>query len=314
MIEERDSIDRGSVMYRKGGGARSEAYANPRVAACQDWIVVKRETFSDIALGILKRTASEADRARRFVPGIVVLIYHRVGRVSQSRVDLPEWLFTEQIARLSEHPGVVTLDSALGLLNRPAPAGPSPVVVTFDDGTADFVDVALPVLVRYGVPATLYVATEFIESGKPFPQDAAPASWSGLADASSTGLVTIGSHTHTHSLLDRITVEAAAVDLDRSIDLLGARLGVEARHFAYPKAIVARPEIEREVTSRFQTAALAGTRANPYGRTNPYRLARSPVQVEDGLRFFSKKVAGGMRLEDAVRRASNLGRLARKTA
>jgi peptidoglycan/xylan/chitin deacetylase (PgdA/CDA1 family) len=265
-------------------------------------------------LGTLKRAAAALDLVRRPQRGIVVLCYHRVGRRTTSRVDLPGWLFDEQMARLTEGPGVVDIDGALAALAGSPPSGPDAVVVTFDDGTADFVEEALPVLVRHRVPATLFVATDFVEHGRPFPGDGTPLSWSALADAVSTGLVTVGSHTHTHALLDRLPDDAVDDELDRSISLIGERLGVECRHFAYPKALAGSPAADRAVRGRFVSAALAGTRANPYGGTDPYRLARSPVQVDDGLAFFARKVAGGMRMEDDLRRLVNRRRFAGATS
>jgi peptidoglycan/xylan/chitin deacetylase (PgdA/CDA1 family) len=253
------------------------------------------------------------DYLRRPQRGIVVLCYHRVGRRTTSRVDLPGWLFEEQVTRLVAGHGVVDLDGALAALTGPPPSGPDAVVITFDDGTADFVDEALPILVRHRVPATLYVATEFIERGRPFPGGGTPLSWSALAEAVSTGLVTVGSHTHTHALLDRLPEGAIHPELDRSIALIGERLGVASRHFAYPKALAGSPAADRAVRRRFASAALAGTRANPYARTDPYRLARSPVQVDDGLAFFARKVVGGMRMEDDLRRLVNRRRLADAT-
>ena len=59
------------------------------------------------------------------------------------------------------------------------------VVLTFDDGTADFCDLVVPALVDAGVPATLYAATHFIDTGTEFPWGAPPASWAGLRDAAS---------------------------------------------------------------------------------------------------------------------------------
>lgn len=265
--------------------------------------------MSSLALGAVKRLSVLADRARPVSPGLVVLIYHRVGRRTQSRVDLPEWLFEEQISRLVDGPGVVRLDRALELLRSEHAPSRQPVAVTFDDGTADFVDVALPILVRFGVPVTLYVATEFIEAGRPFPQGGIPASWSALRDAVTTGLVTIGSHTHSHALLDRLPPSEAASDLDRSTELIAERLQVKAEHFAYPKAVLGTVAVESEVKRRFRSAAVAGTRANKPGSTDPYRLARSPVQVEDGLRYFEEKIQGHMGLEDDLRRLANRRRL-----
>ena len=37
-----------------------------------------------------------------------------------------------------------------------------------------------------------------------------------------------------------------------------------ARHFAYPKAVAGSIAADQAVRSRFASAALAGTRANPY--------------------------------------------------
>ena len=42
-----------------------------------------------VGRGALKRAAAAADLVRRPQPGLVVLCYHRVGRRTTSRVDLP---------------------------------------------------------------------------------------------------------------------------------------------------------------------------------------------------------------------------------
>ncbi len=202
---------------------------------------------------------------------------------------------------------VRSVDDALDALDRPAPADPDadPVVVTFDDGTADFAELAHPVLERFAIPATLYVATDFVDRGVDFPHGGRPLSWAALADTAASGLVTVGSHTHTHALLDRLPAAAIADELDRADALIAEHLGGPIRHFAYPKAVAGSSPADAAVRARYRSAALAGTRPNRYGATDPFRLARSPIQTSDGMRFFTAKVAGGMRLEDSVRDAAN---------
>lgn len=253
---------------------------------------------------LLKPTAAAADRIHPPARGVVVLVYHRVGGGTHLELDLPRADFDAQMAWLADHQVASTLDDALVALDGDG-HGSDPVVVTFDDGTADFVDEALPVLVAHEIPATLYLATAFVEDGTPFPYGAPPMSWSGLRDAVSTGLVTVGSHTHTHALLDRLPPQQIARELDESRRLVEDRLGVRADHFAYPKALPGSAAADGAVRARFRSAALAGTRPNPYRTTDPHRLARSPVQASDGDRWFAAKVAGGMRLEDDLRRVAN---------
>lgn len=249
-----------------------------------------------------KTACSTIDLVSPAPDGVTVLIYHRVGAGSGVQVDLDTHLFDQQMAELAASGSVISLTQAVDDLNAGGGPGGSRTVVTFDDGTPDFVDNALPILVKHGIPATLYLATGFVEDGLGFWQpDDAPLTWSALGEVMATGLVEIGSHTHRHKLLDRLAGPEVVDELDRSVDLIGEHLGVRARHFAYPKAIAPSAPAQAQVKARFDSAALAGTRTNPWSGTDVYRLARSPIQRSDDMRWFRKKAAGGMHAEDRVR-------------
>jgi peptidoglycan/xylan/chitin deacetylase (PgdA/CDA1 family) len=263
----------------------------------------------------VKASSAALDVVRGPTPGVVVLIYHRVGGGSGLEVDLPVAAFDTQMAWLAASGRVVTLATALqALVTEPSHRTETLVVVTFDDGTADFAEHALPVLEQHRIPVTLYAATAFIDEGTPFPDYGRPCSWSALRDAAATGLVDVGSHTHRHRLLDRLPIAEVDDELDRSIALIGEHLGRPPLDFAYPKALLGSPAAQRAVQARFRSAAIAGTRPNPYARTDPYRLTRSPVQVSDGHRWFVRKAAGGMAFEDTLRRGLNRRRYSTATS
>jgi len=266
---------------------------------------VEARDWRSSARQAMKHVSATADRLVPRPPGVVVLIYHRVGAGSGLELDVPLDVFTEQMAWLADRGIAATLDDALDALAGDAGDAVPRVVVTFDDGTADFAATAMPVLARFGIPVTLYLATAYVDGGEPLPYGAPPATWAGLRDAAATGLLTVASHTHTHALLDRLAEPAIAGELDTSRALIERELGTVPAHFAYPKALPPSPAADAAVRTRFRSAALAGTRANRYGATDPYRLARSPVQASDGLRWFRAKAEGGMALEDGVRRTLN---------
>jgi hypothetical protein len=99
-----------------------------------------------------------------------------------------------------------------------------------------------------------------------------------------------------------------AGELDRSIELITEHVGRAPQHFAYPKAVMGSAAADAAIRERFASAAVAGTRVNEYGHTDPYRLARSPIQVSDGTRWFEAKARGGMAFEDTLRRTLNKAR------
>ena len=240
--------------------------------------------------------------ARR-ASSVVVLLYHRVGGRSQSPIDLPLATFVRQLDQLAEAERVVDLDTGAVLLTaRSGRTHTAPkVVLSFDDGTADWPDVVLPALVERGLPATFYVSTSFVDGGSPFPDGGRPVSWAGLADMAASGFASIGSHTHTHRVLAGASATDAADEIARSVGLLEERLGRPCQHFAYPKAIAPSPAAEVVVRRHFMTAALAGNVLNVAGATDLHRLGRHALTVADDDASFRRKTAGGMRLEGWLR-------------
>ena len=262
---------------------------------------------------VVKAAASALDRVRSPARGLIILTYHRIGGNSSLELDLDADLFSRQVEELGER-RVMSLDDGLEAASSdPGPGIHNPVTVTFDDGTADFADVAFPILVDHRIPSTVYVATRFIEEGIDFRGAGHPISWGALRDCVSTGLLTIGSHTHSHVLLDRLPIERVDDELDRSIGLLRDRLGVDPLHFAYPRSLEGSGFARMAVRRRFSSAAVGGTRPNPYGATDRYRLMRSPIQASDGMRWFDRKLEGGMAAEDDLRTLLNRWRYANAT-
>jgi len=234
-------------------------------------------------------------------PAVVALIYHRVGQRSPSPVDLDLATFARQLDTLAASGRVVSLDRAVTRLTSGdgAPEASS-IVITVDDGTVDWPDVLMPALVERGLPATFYVSTDFVERQRQFPDEGAPITWAGLADMLSTGLATIGSHTHTHRVMHLLTDDEARDEADRSIELIEDRLGVTPRHFAYPKAVAPSWAAEVVVRRRFDSAVLAGNRASKPG-DDIHRLGRHALTVADDDTSFGRKIDGGMLLEGWLR-------------
>lgn len=234
---------------------------------------------------------------RRRRGDVVALLYHRVGP-GGSEIELPVEAFERQIQDLVAEERVLTLGDVL------AGDPDGGVLVTFDDGYRDFHQTVLPVLAKHRVPAVLYLATGLVANGTRSSPDA--LSWTQLQEVRDTGLVTIGSHTHGHTDLSRVTEAEAESEMRRSKELIEDRLGTACEHFAYPWAVggVAADRVARRL---FRTAALDAWRTNRAGRIDPYRLGRVPILRSDGRFFFRRKVRGELDSEAWLYRALGRG-------
>ena len=95
-----------------------------------------------------------------------ILMYHRIQEASRpfSIDTLPIDRFEEHIRHLSRRYRVLPL-TELVRQARERSLPPRSVAITFDDGYRDNFTHAWPILRRFGVPATIFLATGFIGSG-----------------------------------------------------------------------------------------------------------------------------------------------------
>lgn len=266
-------------------------------------LTARSMTTTSLPRRALKGASRLHDVVRPPAAGITVLIYHRVGAATGGQMNLDADVFERQLEWLAATQRVIDLDTAVTEISGAGPTR-SGVALTFDDGTADWIDVVAPLLVRHRIPATFYLTTGYPEGELPLPDGEPSISWNALAELAATGLATIGSHTHTHRLLDRLDPAEIDRELDLSTELIGDRLGLGATHFAYPKAVDPSEPARLAVRRRFRSAALAGTRVNVAGG-DPYSLRRSPIQAADSFADFTRKATGGLGFEDTVRRGLN---------
>lgn len=106
---------------------------------------------------------------RRFDRKALVLMYHRV-----DEADSDPWSLCVTPQRFAEHLQVLrqrTRPLPLRRLTGALASGKVPrrsVIVTFDDGYADNLYNARPLLERYDIPATVFIATAYLEQDRQF--------------------------------------------------------------------------------------------------------------------------------------------------
>ena len=170
---------------------------------------------------------------------IAILFYHRVADRYPNGWTIGCDDFSRQLDWLQSSFDVVSLAEAQARIKSSFCDRPT-VAITFDDGYADNADFAIPELVRRRLPATYFVATEFVRTGRPFPHDAAADR--SLAVNSIDQLkrfrddgIEIGAHTKTHCDLGQLLDETSIADeIDGSIDQLEHWLDIDIRFFAFP--------------------------------------------------------------------------------
>jgi peptidoglycan/xylan/chitin deacetylase (PgdA/CDA1 family) len=104
--------------------------------------------------------------------GAVILTYHSVAPPERTEwVDPRNRIDPERFARhvefLATHRRVIALDELADALESGEPLPAGSVVLSFDDGYRDTLEVAAPILARYGVPAVVYVPTAIVSRGEP---------------------------------------------------------------------------------------------------------------------------------------------------
>ena len=185
-----------------------------------------------------------------------------------------DWLASNGYHTVTPQDVVAYLDGTRGLPTKP-------IVITFDDGYADFYTTALPILRSYDFTAVAYVVSGFI--GWPGYMTAAQ-----IVSAEGAGFE-IGSHTASHVNLTSQSPAALAYQLSASKQALERLLGHPVLSFCYPSGKFGSREAAAVEAAGYQTAT---TTFSGSVRTlnSRYRWSRLRVSGGESLWEFAAAV------------------------
>jgi peptidoglycan/xylan/chitin deacetylase (PgdA/CDA1 family) len=214
---------------------------------------------------------------------VPILLYHSI------LADPPGWIapFTVSPAVFSAHLDAViaserqpiTVSQLADGLQGKARLPTRPVLVTVDDGFADFANNAMPALAERSLPSTLYVTTGAL-AGKGRETVLPQADMLHITDL--PGLeaagVEIGAHSHTHRQLDLLPESQLTDEITRSRDMLAEVLGHPIRSFAYPHGYWRAKVLQLIDAAGFDSACAVGN-ALCSAHDHPLALSRLMVRA-----------------------------------
>ncbi len=186
---------------------------------------------SQLAIGELtNKVAPIPPGPATYVP---ILLYHyiRINPVPADRVGFnlstQPAVFRAQMQYLANHSfHVLSLHEAVRAIASHAPLPSHPVVLTFDDGYADFFNTAVPAMRLHG-----FTATDFVITGRMGVNGFMSTSQAVAADQMG---FTIGAHTVDHFALAALPSARATWEMRQSRLTLETLLGHPVLDFAYP--------------------------------------------------------------------------------
>jgi len=217
--------------------------------------------------------------------GLRILTYHRVAETPVDPFSVSPRDFAAQMQILSDTRAVLPLETTLRALDGGDGEVPR-IVLTFDDGTRDFVTEALPVLSRLSLPATLYVSPALV--GREGYLD-----WSDLDSVAQAPGITLGSHGLDHQSLGKLDPETVWLQVSRSRQQIEDRLGRSVTSMAYPYGT--RRDFNQVVKELVQKAGYqaACTSMNGVNQSHVDRYELKRTKIEQGDRtIFSKILLG----------------------
>jgi len=164
----------------------------------------------------------------------LILMYHRLAEVPGNRMCVTPSRFAEQMTWLKRRGlrgvGVGTLIDAMRAGRQRGLVG-----ITFDDGFDNLVETALPVLLRHGFTATMFIVSGLLGGTNEW--DGVPVwplmSADQVRELAAAGME-IGSHGTTHLRLAGVAAKQLEAEVSGSRTSLRELTGAQIRGFAYP--------------------------------------------------------------------------------
>ena len=180
-----------------------------------------------LQLSVVSISPAEAEDEMR--DSATVLMYHRFGESRYPSTNISIEQFEAHLAHLAAgNYTVLKLDDIIMRLRAGELLPDRTVAITIDDAYLSVYTEAWPRLTEAGFPFTLFVASSPIDR-----KLSGYMSWEQIRELQSSG-VTIGSQTHTHPHMHRLSDEEVRAEISTSNGRFIEELGLRPELFAYP--------------------------------------------------------------------------------
>jgi peptidoglycan/xylan/chitin deacetylase (PgdA/CDA1 family) len=234
------------------------------------------------------------------VADLLVLCYHAVSEHWEADLSIPPDELERQIGTLVKrgYHGATFTEAVT------APRAGRTLAVTFDDGYRSVKELAQPVLDALGVPATVFVPTDWIGRdaamawdgidhwvGTEFEPELHPMDWDEARELEANGWE-IASHTRSHPHLTRCDDDSLRRELAESREVCEERLGHPCPSIAYPYG-----DVDARVMAAAHDAGYSAAAALPdrFHEPLPLRWPRVGVYYGDSAARFRRQTSRGMR-------------------
>jgi peptidoglycan/xylan/chitin deacetylase (PgdA/CDA1 family) len=256
------------------------------------------DTSPSVKRGHLKRIVRH--RAAHTMTDVLVLCYHAVSVSWPSSLAVSPAKLDQQLRTLvgRGYRGATFTEAVLNPRGRPT------LAVTFDDAYRSVIERAAPILKAHGIPATVFVPTDFVDrkerlswagirgwEGGIHERELLPLDWAQLRELANDGWE-IGSHTCSHQHLIGLDHATRADELSRSRSVVEDRLGRACTAIAYPYGAADKTVARDAAEAGYQAGAVLTSGLGPAG---PLLWPRVGVYNVDSALRFGLKVSPLMR-------------------
>jgi peptidoglycan/xylan/chitin deacetylase (PgdA/CDA1 family) len=226
------------------------------------------------------------------VPAPWVWMYHSIDHIGADPylVTVSPPRFERQLAWLKAHGRRgVSMPELLTAMDEGRARGL--VGLTFDDGYADFADVAVPALLRYGFTATVYVVSARIGSYNAWDKGPRkPLMTAGQLRSVAGAGMQVSAHGRHHLALPSLGDDELEAEVEGSRTELEDVLGRAVTGFAYPYGQVTAREMRAVRAAGYDHACAVRP-----GQPGRHVLARTYIGERDrGMRLRAKLVRHGL--------------------
>lgn len=216
---------------------------------------------------------------------VPILNYHRFDN-SGNRLSVQPEMFRRHLQYLVENDyRVVPLAQVLEFLRGERPLPMRALAITIDDGYRSTYDVAYPLLVEFGFPATVFVYSDFVGRGG--------MSYEQLREMRGSGLIDIQAHSKSHAnLTEQLPDETQAAyrrrierEIEDPAERLSSKLGDRVTQYAYPYGDANTYVMERLRANGYQMGLTVSRGPNAFF-AHPYAVRRSMVFSDRGMQGF----------------------------